>query len=204
MSPEFASAFDPALLEVLDLLDRVATGTAADPETEKAKIRGAVDRAASRVSGSRGRDWELASYALVALVDELLIADLPWAGQSWWENHALEVDLFHTRNRATAFFERAEQAMGLPSRDALEAFIAAVLLGFRGMVRGQHEAMEAWLRRQEQLVKIGVGRSPVADATVELSGGAPLLGRVRLVWASLAAALAAACVVVAIWGFAVQ
>jgi hypothetical protein len=72
------------------------------------------------------------------------------------------------------------------------------------MFRGQPEAMEAWLRRQEQLVKIGVGRSPVADATVELSGGAPLLGRVRLVWASLAAALAAACVVVAIWGFAVQ
>lgn len=204
MSPEFAAAFDPVLLEVLDLVDRVAAGTVTDPDTEKSRIRGAIDRAGARVTGNRAKDWELASYALVALVDELLIADLPWAGQSWWENHALEVDVFHTRNRATSFFERAEQAMGLSSRDALEAFVTAVLLGFRGMFRGQPEAMEAWLRRQEQLVKVGAGRPPVPDATVELSGAAPLVGRVRLVWASLAAALAAACVVVAVWGFTVQ
>jgi hypothetical protein len=72
------------------------------------------------------------------------------------------------------------------------------------MFRGQPEAMEAWLRRQEQLVKVGAGRPTVPDATMELSGAAPLMGRVRLVWASLAAALAAACLVVAAWGFTVQ
>lgn len=203
MSPEFAAAFDPALLEVLDLVDRVVAGTAGDPAEERARIRGVFDRSAARVSGGRSRDWELASYALTALVDELLIVELPWHGQSWWENHALEVDLFRSRERATAFFDRAEQAAGLASRDALEAFMTAVVLGFRGMFRGQPQPLESWLRRQEQLVKLGQGRPSLPDAAVELSGAPPLSGRTNLVWASLAAAFAAACLVVAAWGLAV-
>ena len=202
MSPEFAAAFDPVMLEVLGLLDRVRGGTAGVPEQERSRIRGAIEQAGSRISGSRGKDWELASYALTALVDELLIVDLSWTGQSWWENHALEVDLFRSRNRATAFFDRAEQAVGLASRDALETFILAVVLGFRGMFRDQPQALEGWLKKQEQLVRVGQGRPPLPDAPVELSGAPPLSGRAKLMWASLATALAAACGVVAAWGLA--
>jgi type VI secretion system protein ImpK len=202
MSPEFAAAFDPVMLEVLGLLDRVRGGSAGVPEQERARVRGAIEQATSRISGARSKDWELASYALTALVDELLIVDVPWTGQGWWENHALEVDLFRSRNRATAFFDRAEQAVGLASRDALETFILAVVLGFRGMFRDQPQALEAWLKKQEQLVRVGQGRPPVPDTPVELSGAPPLSGRAKLMWASLATALAAACGVVAAWGLA--
>lgn len=202
MTPEFAAAFDPVMLELLGLLDRARAGTAGVPEQERARIRGAIEQAGSRISGSRTKDWELASYALAALVDELLIVDTPWTGQGWWENHALEVDLFRSRNRATAFFDRAEQAVGLASRDALEAFMLAVVLGFRGMFRDQPQALEAWLKKQEQLVRVGQGRPAVPDTPVELSGAPPLSGRARLMWAALATALAAACGVVAAWGLA--
>lgn len=200
MTPEFAAAYDPVMLAILDLVERVGSGIGVDAAGELAAIRGVFDRAAARISGPRARDWELASYALAALVDELLIAEIPWPGQAWWENHTLERELFNTRNRATEFFSRAEQASGLDSRDALEAFVMAVLLGFRGMLRGQPDALESWLRREEQLLRVGQGRPAVADVAVELSGAPPLNGKVNLVWASLATAFAAACLVVAIWG----
>lgn len=199
MSPEFSAVFDPVMLDVLDFVDRVAAGTVTDPEAERAKIRGSIDRAATRISGPRSRDWELASYALAALVDELLIAEIPWTGQPWWENHTLERELFNTRNRATEFYERAEQAAGLASRDALEAYVTAVVLGFKGMLRGQSEALESWLQRHEQLLRVGQGRPAVADTTIDLAGAVPLTGRTSLMWATLATAFAAAAVVVAIW-----
>lgn len=199
MSPEFAAAFDPVMLDVLALVDRVRAGTSAPFEEELGRIRGAIEQAAARMPGSRAKDWELASYAVVSLVDELLIVDTAWPGQSWWENHALEVDMFRTRNRATAFYDRAEQAVGLASRDALEVFMLAVVLGFRGIYRDQPEALQSWLRAKEQLVKVGQGRPPLPDAAVELSGASALTGRIGLVWASLVTALAAACLVVAVW-----
>lgn len=196
MTPEFAAAFDPALLEVLGLADRARSGTAGSFDQEQARVRGAIDRGASRMPGSRAKDWELASYALASLADELLIAEIAWPGQSWWENHALEVTVFGTRDRATKFFDRAEQAAGLGSRDALEAFMLAVVLGFRGMFRDQPEALTAWLRRQEQLVKVGQGRPALPDVAPDLSGAPPLSGRTSLIWASLTTALALACAVV--------
>jgi hypothetical protein len=70
------------------------------------------------------------------------------------------------------------------------------------MFREQPPALEAWLRKQEQLVRVGQGRPPVPDAAVELSGAPPLSGRAKLMWAGLATALAAACGVVAVWRLA--
>lgn len=195
MSPEFASAFDPAILEILGLAERARTGAVGQLDQEQAKLRAAIDRGGSRLSGSRAKDWEIASYALASLADELFIAEIAWPGQSWWENHALEVSAFGTRDRATRFFDRAEQAVGLASRDALEAFMMAVVLGFKGMFRDQPDALTAWLRRQEQLVKVGQGRPVLPDATPDLSGAPPLGGRLSLMWASLATVLALACCV---------
>lgn len=196
MSPEFAIAFDPALLEVLSLVERARIGTVGLPDQEQARVRAAIERGGSRLPGTRSKDWELASYALTALTDELLIADVPWPSQAWWENHKLEFALFGSNNRATWFFDRAEQAVGLASRDALEAFMLAVVLGFRGMFRDRPDALDAWLRRQEQLVKVGQGRPLLPDVGGDVSGAAPLGGRMSLLWASLATAMALACSVV--------
>ena len=76
--------------------------------------------------------WELAKYALVAWIDDVLI-EAPWPGRDWWENNSLEFAYFNTRDRATQFFKRAKQAAQLTRRDALEVFYVCVILGFRGL-----------------------------------------------------------------------
>jgi type VI secretion system protein ImpK len=199
MTPEFAAAVDPLLLEIIALFERVRGGRASEPAEEQATIRAAIDSAAKRVPGTRARDWDLARYALVSLLDDRLIVDLPWSGRSWWEEHCLEYTLYSHRNRAEDFFLRAEDACGLASRDALEVFIAAVLLGFRGRFRDQPAALEAWLRPKEQLVRVGLDRPEVNDTAGELAGALPQHGRTNLVWASLVAALVAAMAVVTVY-----
>jgi len=199
MSPEFAAALDPVMLEVLALVERARSGRAGRPVEEHSHIRGVLEQGASRVPGTRIRDWELASYALISLIDELLIVDIPWKGQAWWENNALEVEMCRTRDRATEFYGRAEEAVGLASRDALEVFILAVVLGFRGIFRDQLPSLRQWLRTQEQLVRVGDGRPPLPDTAPELSGAPPLSGGSRLLWASLIATMVTACVFVAAW-----
>lgn len=47
MSPEFAAAFDPALLEVLSLAERARNGTNASPDQEQARVRAAIERMAN-------------------------------------------------------------------------------------------------------------------------------------------------------------
>ena len=198
MTPEFATAFDHVLLELLGLFERAAEGTAGPAEQEQARVRAALDRGAARLPGTRAKDWELAGYAVAALADEILIVEIVWPGQPWWENHVLEMAAFGKRERATRFFDRAEQAAELANRDALEAFMLAVVLGFKGKFRDQPDSLANWLRRQEQLVKPGQGRLSLPDTAPELSGAPPLSGRTNLLWASLAIAMALACVVVAV------
>ena len=100
---------------------------------------------------------------------------------------------------AFPFYGRAEEAVGLASRDALEVFILAVVLGFRGIFRDQLPSLRQWLRTQEQLVRVGDGRPPLPDTAPELSGAPPLSGGSRLLWASLVATMVTACVFVAAW-----
>jgi type IV/VI secretion system ImpK/VasF family protein len=204
MTPEFSAAFDPLMLDVLGLLDRVRAGEAIDLEPEQARVRNLIEQGGARVPGSRARDWQLASYAVVALLDELLIVDIPWSGQSWWETNALEVHLFGARHRATAFYERADEAAGLANRDALEVFLTAVLLGFRGMLRDQRETLQTWVRRHEQLVRVGQNRGQLPDTGTEITGAFPLGGRSSLIWATLAVTMAAAGVIVTLWGAAAR
>ncbi|NBW86443.1 MAG: hypothetical protein EBR23_06340, partial [Planctomycetia bacterium] len=85
MTPEFVNATLPLLLYVLNLFDRVTAGTTASVEVERRLLRAEFDAAATKMRGPRAQEWELASYAMAAVVDELLIVDIPWAGQSWWE-----------------------------------------------------------------------------------------------------------------------
>ncbi len=200
MTPDFATASDPLILHVLALLDRVRAGESVDLEPEQNRLRSLIEQGGARVSGTRGRDWQLASYAVVALIDELLIVDIPWSGQAWWETNALEVLLFGHRERNTKFYELSEEATGMASRDALEVFLTAVLLGFRGMLRDQTEPLHSWLKRHEQLVRVGQNRGQLPDSGLEVEGAPPLGGRSSLIWASLAATMAAAGVLVTVWG----
>jgi type VI secretion system protein ImpK len=85
-------------------------------------------------------------YALVCWLDELFIIDSPW--QSDWAAKALEPALYHTRSRASTFWEQASKASARSDRAALEVYTLCVLLGFRGELR---ENLRELRDRRDQL-----------------------------------------------------
>ena len=199
MTSDFTAAVVPVFLEALDLFDRAEKNKTGPVEVERATLRAAFDRAAAKMRGPRLPEWELASYAIAAMVDEILIVDMPWSGQAWWENHALEVELFGMRRRATEFYDRAEKAASLPVRDASTIFLAAVLVGFRGILRDRPEPLELWLKANSQKLQFGFGRGNVIASAPELPGAPPLWGKSKLVWQSLATTVLAAILIVMAW-----
>lgn len=200
MTPEFIVAVVPLMQDVLALADRAASGKAGPVEAERALLRARFDATAARCRGPLAADWELAGYALAAVADELMIVDIAWPGQSWWENHALEVELFGTRRRATEFYARAEKAAAIASQNALQIYVAAVLMGFRGIFRDRPDALDTWLRSNGQLVKLSIDRPAVPAVGPDVPGAPPLAGRSELMWAILLSALAAAALIVTAWG----
>ena len=199
MTPEFTSAVVPLMLEVLALAERAAQGQAGPVEAERATLRARFDAAAALCRGGLAPDWELASYALAAAADELMIVDVPWSGQSWWENHAIEVELFGTRRRATEFYARAGKAAALPRGDAMQVFLAAVTMGFRGIMRDRPEALDTWLRSHAQAVKLSSDRPGVPESGPDVPGAPPLENRAILLWMLVAATVACAALIVTTW-----
>jgi len=199
MTPEFANATLPLVVYILKLFDRAAAYTTGSAESERGLLRAEFEATAAKLRGPRAEEWELASYALAAVVDELLIVDIPWTGQSWWENHAFEVELFNTRRRATEFFSKADKAASFQSKEALSMFVLAVLIGFRGVLRDQPEQIETWLRSHIQSIKIGPENAVLPTDGPEMPGAPPLDGTMSLLWQSVATIAAAAIFSVVCW-----
>jgi type VI secretion system protein ImpK len=176
MTPEFAAAVDPIFRHVLDLLERIAAGEDVDPRRAQRRIVDLLEQADAALGATV--PWELARYALVAWIDEVLL-DAAWPQRDWWSNNVLEAALFRTRDCSEMFFRRAEEARGLPDTSALEVFYDCVVLGFRGMYRsdemartmsrqdGLPESLEAWLRR------IALALEKKAPATAAWGGDVP-------------------------------
>lgn len=189
MSPEFASAIDPLFLCVLDLLDRIGRGEDRQPAEERELVQNRLRGAEDQIGSKPG--WELAKYALVSWIDDMLI-EAPWDGRNWWENNSLEFAHFKTRDRATLFFVKATEAGELSRRDALEVFYICVVLGFRGLyalpdaaVLAEHRDLpidvEDWARRTSRSIELGQGR-PTFHASTRIGDGAPpLSGRFAVV-----------------------
>jgi len=199
MTPEFIVAVVPLMQDVLALAERASSGKAGPVDAERAFLRSRFDAAAAMCRGPLAADWESAGYALAAAADELMIVDITWPGQSWWENHALEVELFGTRRRATEFYSRAEKAASFPSRNALQVYVAAVVMGFRGILRDRPDALDTWLRSNRQFIKLSADRPQVPAGGPDVPGAPPLTGRTGLMWAILVSALAAAALIVTAW-----
>jgi len=185
MTPEFTNAATPLMVAILDLAKRAAAGEARSADAERADMLAAFEAAMAKTRGPRGDEWTLASYALAALVDDLMIVEIPWAGRSWWENHAIEVELFGTRRRATEFFDRAAKAAVLPEKDAMTLYAAAVVMGFRGVLRDKPEALDAWMRSNAPSIRISDGRPTTPSRTQGLPGAMPLPNAVGLIWHTL-------------------
>ena len=168
MTPRFAHAVDPIFSYVLDLLDRIHRHEHPSPQEQRLVIRGLLEQAEA-ILGT-GTDWELARYAIISWIDELLV-DSPWEGADWWSNNVLEMEQFNTRACFEQFYVRAREASKLPQRDALEVFYVCMMLGFRGLYRdpqlqqsfieanGLPLELEDWARQTGLSIRLGQGAS---------------------------------------------
>jgi len=205
MTPKFAQAVDPVLLHVLGLLERIGRDERPSPQEERLQIVALLDQAEAIVGV--GQEWELAKYALVSWIDEVLL-ELPWDGREWWNNNVLEVETFNTRLCNERFYTRAQEASTLPRRDALEVFYVCVVLGFRGLYRepelaamltqsnGLPDTLDGWARQTALAIRLGQGRPALAGPRSEVQGAPPLRSQPLVLWSWLTATLLAACVTI--------
>ncbi|MCY2966257.1 MAG: DotU family type IV/VI secretion system protein [Planctomycetota bacterium] len=197
MTPQFAQAVDPVFLAMLDLLEQIQQRQPLSPQSERFRLTTAIDLAEASTSGA---EWELAKYALVSWIDELLV-ETDWVGRDWWSNNVLEVQYFNTRLCNERFYVRAQEAAAQPRRDALEVFYNCVVLGFRGVYRdpGLAEALTpalglppdlmTWTRQTALAIRLGQGRAPLPRPRREIVGVPPRKNRSRIVWFVAAAAV---------------
>lgn len=201
MTPKFAQAVDPIYLQVLGLLERIQDGNVSAPQEERLKIRALIDQAEAMVGNQP--EWELARYALVSWIDEVLV-DANWSGSDWWSNNVMEVELYNTRICYDQFYVRAQEASTLARRDALEVFYVCVVLGFRGLYRDVESAtgliqahglppdLANWARQTSLAIRLGQGRPPMAAPRREIAGAPPLRTKSLVVWGGLVAVMLAA------------
>ena len=196
MTPEFAKAVDPIFLHVFGLLDRIGRGVQPSPEEERLRVRGLIDQADAMWGHSQ--DAELAKYAIVSWIDEMLVAEAPWQGSEWWKNNSLEWEYFKTQDRSEQFYLKAKEASGLRRKDALEVFYVCAVMGFRGLYRDLNRAavfteslqlpldLDTWARQAAMSIQLKLGRPPISEVSVAIEGAPPLNGPFSLIWASLA------------------
>ena len=198
MTPQFAQAVDPIFLTMLDLLDQINQNQPVSPQNERYRLVAAVDYAEAALGG--GIEWELAKYALVAWIDELLV-ETPWTGRDWWSNNVLEVQYFNTRLCNERFYTRAQEASAQTRRDALEVFYNCVILGFRGLYRdamlassltaahGLPPDLLSWTKQTAMAIRLGQGRQPLPRPRREIRGVPPLGRRSVVVWSCAIASM---------------
>jgi type VI secretion system protein ImpK len=195
MTPKFAQAVDPVILNVLALLDRIHRGDQPVAQDERLRIRALIDQAEALVGAAQ--EWKLAKYALVSWIDEMLV-EAPWEGRDWWSNNVLEVEMFSTRQCYDQYYVRAKEASALPQRDALEVYYICVVLGFRGLYRDPEFSqatiqaldlppdVESWAKQASMAVRLGQGRPSIRGEVRELQGAPPLQARYLVLWSGLA------------------
>ncbi|HEX3727010.1 MAG TPA: DotU family type IV/VI secretion system protein [Pirellulales bacterium] len=183
MTPKFSEAVDPIFLHVLRMLEQIDRGENPEAKEERQRIRGLFDQADAKLGNTA--DWQLAKYALVAWIDEVLI-EAPWDGRNWWNENALEQEIFNGRRAFLQFYFKAKEASTLPRRDALEVFYVCAVLGFRGLYRDPVEAaaeapshelpadLESWARQISMAINLGQGLPPINE-TGQSADGAPAL-----------------------------
>ncbi|MDV6033362.1 DotU family type IV/VI secretion system protein [Stieleria sp.] len=206
MTPRFADAVDPILIHAFSLMERIDGGVEIAPAEEKRTLEGLLQQADSRLSGYT-EDWDLAKYALVTWIDEMLVDAHIWSGQNWWRDNVLEWSLFNTRRCNDLYYVNATTALNAGSDDALQLIYVCVMLGFRGLYRdpklnrmlidkhGLAVDLPSWAAEYGNAV--GQARQRWNDATAgqecerNLVPAVPHWTRARLVWPWLLATILA-------------
>ena len=209
MSPKFSAAVDLVFQQVLDLLERIGEGENPSPQDERVRIRSRLDHAEAQLG--RTPDWQLAKYALVAWIDEMLIVEAPWKDRDWWNENKLEWEIFQTNDRYQLFYKKAKEAFALPQKDALETFYVCVVLGFRGFYREPAAAamaadalqlprdLQTWTKETSMAIRLGMGRPPISETSDAVGRRPPLQGPQMLVWGSFFAPVLAVIVAIIYW-----
>ncbi len=206
MTPKFSRAVDPIFDRVLRLLDRIEGSEDADPDDLRRKLKADLDRAEGKLGQSP--EWRLAKYALVCWIDEMLVFT-DWHGSGWWMNNVLEFEMFESADRYHLFYQKAQEAGALPTRDALEVYFLAVVLGFRGLyaesppdrARTESLGLPATLADWARQTARGIYESPVPpiDQSGQVGYGAPPLEeQAWFITSSMVAAVLAGLVTVAL------
>ncbi|MFL9988768.1 DotU family type IV/VI secretion system protein [Paraburkholderia sediminicola] len=129
-----------APLEVLAQADNVADKVAA----QLASVTRRLAREAMAWTGAAGEaDIAAGQYAFVALLDELLLFS-DWPGHADWEAKPLEVRVFGTRAAGERLPDAIEALLtqrDASQRDLANVYLACLILGFRGRLRGEAGAL---------------------------------------------------------------
>lgn len=188
MQPDFAKAVDPVFLATLKLLQRIEGGERIITADERATLVRKIEEAEDAL-GKR-QEWILAKYALVSWIDESL-QGLKWQERDWWKDNCLEHKFFSSRERHVDFFVKAIESSQLPTKNALEVFYLAVILGFRGFY-GNHStqyrdeivaklrvprSIEDWCRETSRSLHLGLGRPEITSAIQAGESARPLHGK---------------------------
>lgn len=133
-------------------------------------------------------------YALACWLDEIFIADSPWATE--WTERMLEVALYGgSSQRAWRFWEQAKKAEARPGTDALEVYLWCVMLGFHGEPPPDVKPAP-WIENvrkrilAERAVEFALPPEKEPPTSVPVLRGRERFGRMLRVAAALAIALA--------------
>jgi type VI secretion system protein ImpK len=149
----FVDAFRRAM-ETRDALSHVSEApqevlaqaeSVADKVAEQlASVARRLAREAMAWTGAAGEsDIAAAQYAFVALLDELLVFS-DWPGHAAWEARPLEIRVFGTRAAGERLPDAIEALLtqrDASQRDLANVYLACLMLGFRGRLRGEAGAL---------------------------------------------------------------
>jgi type VI secretion system protein ImpK len=148
MTDAFAELVMPVFRKGVDLQDRLSRGEPRTLDEVKRMANGWIEEARRRALGVPGlkRSYDLALYGLVAWIDEVL-TESEWGRKAGTPDEILEWDLFSSRDRATLFYDHADRAEAEGDLDALEVYLLAVTLGFRGELVYDNTRLADWVNR---------------------------------------------------------
>lgn len=194
MTDAFAELVMPIFRNGIVLQEQLARGEPRTVDQVKRTASAWIEEARRRsLSDARlKRSYELARFGLVAWIDESL-TDSEWGRKVGSPEEILEWDHFASRDRATLFYAHAARAEEETDMDALEAYLLAVTLGFKGELLYDDPGLADWVHHVYDLVSRAnaVPDRPFAEEAVRQEGFQTLQGSSLLLTVSVLVAITA-------------
>ncbi len=160
MNDNFVGLIAPVFRYVIAIQDRLELRESPTLSEVRANLVELLNEAQQgAVAKALEADFELARYALVYWIDEILI-NSTWTHASDWRDHILEWDFFRERLGGEQFYEKAKEASARSSTDPLEVFLICVALGFRGALADEAEVLRTWAENAHRRI---CSANPPAD-----------------------------------------